>query len=86
MMTIAPIRSSEHAVGYFERSDHADYYALDEVCPSSWEGQTAEVLGIRGQAVDPNKFKRYLSGEVAGVKFGSTRKTDKCRHKPGFDL
>jgi conjugative relaxase-like TrwC/TraI family protein len=86
MMTIAPIRSSEHAVGYFERSDHADYYALDEVCPSSWEGQTAEVLGIRGQAVDPNKFKRYLSGEVAGVKLGSTRKTDKCRHKPGFDL
>ncbi len=85
MMTLAPIRSAEHAATYFERSDHSDYYLRDDVCPSYWVGKGAEVLGIAGEVVDAERFKRYLHGEISGSIIGTT-KQGKHQHKPGFDL
>jgi len=84
-MTLAPIRSAEHAASYYEQSDHADYYARDDVCVSSWEGKAAEIIGIQGQAVDKERFKRYLNGEIAREKVGTVRNGEH-HHKPGFDL
>lgn len=85
MMTPSPIRSAEHAASYYEQSDHADYYASDDVCFSRWEGKGAEILGIQGQSVDKERFKRYLSGEIAGEKIGTVRNGEH-NHKAGFDL
>lgn len=84
-MTLAPIRSAEHAATYFERSDHSDYYLRDDVCPSVWIGKGAEILGISGEVVDAERFKRYLHGEISGSIIGVTRK-GQHQHKPGFDL
>lgn len=85
MMTLAPIRSADHAASYYEQSDHADYYARDDVCFSSWEGKSAEILGIQGQVVDKERFKRYLNGEIAGTNVGTMRNGE-YQHKAGFDL
>lgn len=85
MMTIAPIRSAAHAANYFEQSDHADYYTLDEVCPSRWLGEASSMLGINNQVVTPERFKRYLTGNIAGERIGCER-LGQWQHKPGFDL
>lgn len=85
MMTLAPIRSSEHAATYFERGDHADYYLADEACPSAWLGEGAKLLGIAGQAVEPERFKHFLAGDVAGQWIG-TERSGEWQHKPGWDL
>jgi len=85
MMTLAPIRSAQHASTYFERSDHPDYYLRDDVCPSYWAGKGAEILGISGEVVDSDRFKRYLLGDIAGSTIGTNR-DGKYQHKPGFDL
>ncbi|MEY8214043.1 MAG: MobF family relaxase [Colwellia sp.] len=85
MMSPNPIRSVDHAASYYEQSDHADYYARDDVCFSSWEGSAAEKLNIKGQRVDKEIFKRYLSGEVAGQKLGTIRQGSYI-HKPATDL
>lgn len=85
MMTLAPIRSSEHAATYFERGDHADYYLADEACPSVWLGVGAEAIGIAGQAVEPERFKHILAGNVAGQRVG-TERSGEWQHKPGWDL
>jgi len=85
MMSPAPIRSAVHAASYYEQSDHADYYARDDVCISSWQGQGAKVLGIYEKLVDKERFKYYLSGEVAGQKLGTMRQ-GKLVHKPAVDL
>ncbi len=85
MMTLAPIRSAAHAATYFERGDHADYYLMDDVCPSSWEGEGAKILAIQGNEVEPERFKRYLSGEIAGQMIGTHREGE-WQHKPGWDL
>lgn len=85
MMTPAPIRSAIHAAFYFERSEHADYYTRDESCPSMWIGKGAETLGVAGQVVESERFKRYLDGDIAGQKIGTVR-NGKHQHKPGYDL
>lgn len=85
MMTLAPIRSSIHAAAYFERGDHADYYLMDDVCPSVWLGCGSELLGIKNQAVHSERFKRYLAGDIAGQKIGTERE-GAWQHKPGWDL
>ena len=85
MMTLSPIRSAIHATFYFERSEHADYYARDESCPSKWIGKGAEALSIAGQTIEAERFKRYLEGDIAGQKIG-TERNGKWQHKPGFDL
>jgi conjugative relaxase-like TrwC/TraI family protein len=85
MMTPFAIRSADHAADYYEQSDHADYYAKDDSCPSSWEGKGAELLGIKGQIVEKDRFKRYLEGDIAGQQLGTMR-AGKLTHKPAFDL
>lgn len=85
MMTPFAIRSAEHAASYYEQSDHADYYAKDDSCPSSWQGHGAELLGIQGQIVEKDRFKRYLEGKIAGQELG-TKRDGKQVHKPAFDL
>jgi conjugative relaxase-like TrwC/TraI family protein len=85
MMSPAPIRSAAHAASYYEQSDHADYYARDDVCISSWQGQGAKILGIYNQRVDKERFKYHLSGEVAGQKLGTMRQ-GMLVHKPAVDL
>ncbi|WP_323815681.1 MobF family relaxase [Cellvibrio sp. NN19] len=85
MMTLAPIRSAEHAATYFEQGDHADYYLSDESCPSEWVGGGANKLGIAGQRVDAERFCRYLNGDVAGAIIGVHRNGER-EHKSGWDL
>jgi len=85
MMTPFAIRSANHAANYYEQSEHADYYAEDDSCPSSWEGKGAELLGIQGQAVDKGRFKRYLEGYIAGQELGTMKNGERI-HKPAFDL
>lgn len=84
-MTLAPIRSARHAVTYFERGDHADYYLTDDVCPSIWTGEGAKHLGVLDKLVDPERFKRYLDGDIAEQKIG-TERNGQWQHKPGWDL
>ena len=84
-MTPFAIRSAEHAASYYEQSDHADYYAKDDSCPSTWEGRGAELLGIQGQVVEKDRFKRYLEGKISGQELGTIR-NGKQVHKPAFDL
>ncbi len=84
-MTLAPIRSASHAVSYFERSEHSDYYLYNDVCPSVWAGKAAEHLGVAGQVVTPSQFKRFLDGEIAGFVIGAERAGQR-QHKPGWDL
>ncbi|SBT17708.1 Multifunctional conjugation protein TraI [Marinomonas gallaica] len=85
MMSPFAIKSPEHAATYYEQSEHADYYAKDEVCPAKWEGKAAELLGIQGQSVEKDRFKRHLNGEIAGQKLGTFRAGHRV-HKPAFDL
>ena len=85
MMTLAPIRSAVHAASYFESGDHADYYLADDVCPSEWIGKGAELLGVKGLQVAPERFKRYLNGDIAGQSIG-TERNGAWQHKPGWDL
>ena len=85
MMTLAPIRSAQHALAYFERGDHSDYYLSDDACASAWIGRGAKQLGIDGQLVDSLRFKRYLDGDIAGQKIG-TQRDGQWQHKPGWDL
>jgi conjugative relaxase-like TrwC/TraI family protein len=85
MMTIAPVRSVSHAVTYFERGDHADYYLSEDTCPSRWCGTGASILGIEHQQVSSERFRRYLTGEIAGQRLGCMR-NDEWLHRPAYDL
>ncbi len=85
MMSPSEIKSPIHAPSYLMSLDHADYLARGEVCPSIWMGKGAEILGVYGQAVEAERLRRYLDGEIAGKKLG-TERNGKRQHKPGFDL
>jgi len=84
MMTLAPIKSTEHAATYYEQSDHADYYTRDEQCPSTWAGKAAKSLGINGASVERELFVKYLNGEIGGEQLGTTRAGKQVR-KPAVD-
>ncbi|QEY13282.1 MobF family relaxase [Cellvibrio sp. KY-YJ-3] len=84
MMTLSPIRSVEHAITYYEHSDHADYYAAGETCVSRWAGKGAQSLGIDMKPVSRDLFSCYLRGDIAGQKLGAFRNGENER-KPGID-
>lgn len=84
MMTLAPIKSIEHAATYYEQSDHADYYTQDDKCPSVWAGKAAKSLGINGASVERELFVKCLNGDIGGEKLGTTRAGNQVR-KPAVD-
>lgn len=83
--TIAPVMSPSHAGGYYENSEHADYYLKGDVCPSFWFGRGTALIGLEGQVVERNRFERLLRGEVQGQRIGCER-GGKWLHRPGYDV
>jgi conjugative relaxase-like TrwC/TraI family protein len=73
MITPKPIRSASHGASYFTRQEHSDYYAADESCRAYFTGKGAEYLGLSGQEVTHDKFKRLLDGQVADQQLGTFR-------------
>ncbi|HJV60470.1 MAG TPA: MobF family relaxase [Albitalea sp.] len=61
MLTLAKVVSAESAASYYEGSD--DYYSEDGRAPSTWWGEGAEALGLRGE-VDSDDFRALLEGRL----------------------
>lgn len=83
--TIAPVISPSHAGGYYENSEHADYYLKCDVCPSFWFGRGTRLIGLEDQVVERSRFERLLRGEVQGQRIGCERR-GKWLHRPGYDV
>jgi conjugative relaxase-like TrwC/TraI family protein len=80
--TISALTSSAQASAYYEVDD---YYAGDDLSPSAWQGEGAEVLGLSGD-VERDQFRTLLDGKVGdGQQLGTVR-DGTFQHRPGWDV
>lgn len=61
---------------YFDKSfsqdggQRADNYYVNEVATAQWQGRGAEILGIKGEAVERREFIEFLSGQLVNPDTG----------------
>ncbi len=79
MLSIARVRSTRGAAGYFAADNY--YASGDDAAAGEWFGKGADALGLSGQ-VEHGAFEAVLSGILpGGARVGSD-----ARHAAGTDL
>ncbi|CAM2198457.1 Conjugal transfer protein (plasmid) [Paraburkholderia kururiensis] len=96
MISKEPIKSVSDAARYHDKSfnkdagQKADNYYINEKATARWEGRGAEILGIRGKAVEKKDFVNFLSGKLVNPETGEVidlAKNSKGEsRRPGIDF
>ncbi|MGY6258946.1 MobF family relaxase [Paraburkholderia caledonica] len=96
MISKEPIKSVGDAARYHDKSfnqdagQKADNYYINEKATARWEGRGAEILGIRGNAVEKKDFVNFLSGKLVNPETGEVvdlAKNSKGENRrPGIDF
>ncbi|PZR46018.1 MAG: conjugal transfer protein [Paraburkholderia fungorum] len=96
MISMQHIKSAGDAARYHDKSfsqeagQKADNYYINERATARWEGRAAEILGIRGEAVEKEDFVKFLSGRLVNPETGKeenlARNAKGENRRPGMDF
>lgn len=96
MISMQHIGSAGDAARYHDKSfsqdagKKADNYYVNERATARWEGRGAEILGLKGEAVEKEKFVEFLSGKLMNPKTGEVedlaRNSKGANRRPGMDF
>ncbi|KDR28464.1 MULTISPECIES: MobF family relaxase [Caballeronia] len=96
MISKEPIKSVGDAARYHDKSfnqdagQKADNYYINEKATARWEGRGAEILGIRGNAVEKKDFVNFLSGKLVNPETGEVvdlaKNSKGDNRRPGIDF
>lgn len=96
MISMQHIQSAGDAARYHDKSfsqeagQKADNYYVNEQATARWEGRGAELMGMRGQAVEKEDFVNFLSGKLINPETGEEENLAKnskgSKRRPGMDF
>jgi conjugative relaxase-like TrwC/TraI family protein len=96
MISMQHIKSAGDAARYHDKSfsqeagQKADNYYINERATARWEGRGAEILGIRGEAVEKEDFVKVLGGRLLNPETGEeenlARNSKGENRRPGMDF
>ena len=84
--TVTVLGAAQSRVGYFVSDGYYVTMELEHRRASSWHGDGASALGLRGQ-VHPERFEEVLAGYVPDTDIRLGRMRDgEHQHRPGLDI